>query len=389
MRAATCVAAALLSVAVRGIEHHDVVFQYVGSLGIQAEEHAVITEDGYILGVFRLPRRGAPVVLLQHGILSSSWFWLTNDPSIAPAIQIYNMGYDVWMPNNRGNMFSRHHARMNCTQNKSFWDFTFSEMARYDLPAIIDHILSATGRQTLTYVGHSEGTTQLFAALGPGPMRKALQQKINLFVALSPVAYLGHQASPILALLSDTHIADLTSAAYPYGILSWSGFSDFGNFVCKMTGGTLCKLGVDLVCGSSSNDTDPAIINISAHFPSGTSARNLNHYAQLVLSGEFEEFDYGADNLRVYGQKTPPRISFGGAELPVALFAGTNDDIADPEDVKRIASELSHTLAYYRVFPGYSHITWGAGDRASFREWFPQLQGLLQKYNPLAAAVLV
>lgn len=45
--------------------------EIVKSKGYKIESHSVTTEDGYILGMFRIPPRspGAPVVLLQHGLL--------------------------------------------------------------------------------------------------------------------------------------------------------------------------------------------------------------------------------------------------------------------------------------------------------------------------------
>lgn len=49
------------------------------------QDHYVQTEDGYILHLFRIPLRGAPPVLLQHGLLDSSFTWVNNlrDESLA------------------------------------------------------------------------------------------------------------------------------------------------------------------------------------------------------------------------------------------------------------------------------------------------------------------
>ena len=53
------------------------------------EDHFVITEDGYILNVFRIKGReteeGAPVVFLQHGILDTADAWIVHEPSKSPA----------------------------------------------------------------------------------------------------------------------------------------------------------------------------------------------------------------------------------------------------------------------------------------------------------------
>jgi pimeloyl-ACP methyl ester carboxylesterase len=38
-------------------------------------------------------------------------------------------------------------------------------MGRYDAPAQVDYVRKVTGRDKITYIGHSMGTTQLFAGL--------------------------------------------------------------------------------------------------------------------------------------------------------------------------------------------------------------------------------
>ena len=59
--------------------------QIIQTKGYPCEEHKVITKDGYILGVFRIPHgrnssiRGRPV-LLQHGLLDASVTWVMNFP---------------------------------------------------------------------------------------------------------------------------------------------------------------------------------------------------------------------------------------------------------------------------------------------------------------------
>ena len=55
------------------------------------------------------------------------------------------------------------------TADPGFWDFSWEEMGTYDIPAIIDFVLAKTGQSQVSYVGHSEGTTQIFAAASLAP----------------------------------------------------------------------------------------------------------------------------------------------------------------------------------------------------------------------------
>ena len=49
-------------------------------------------------------------------------------------------------------------------------------MADYDIPAQIYYVLDKTGLQKIAYVGHSMGTTGLFAALAMNP---EVNDKVN------------------------------------------------------------------------------------------------------------------------------------------------------------------------------------------------------------------
>jgi lysosomal acid lipase/cholesteryl ester hydrolase len=50
---------------------------------------------------------------------------------------------------------------------------------------MIDYVLKKTGKKTLSYMGHSQGTTVMFYALTKN--FGDLWNKVNLFVALAPV----------------------------------------------------------------------------------------------------------------------------------------------------------------------------------------------------------
>lgn len=62
-------------------------------------------------------------------------------------------------------------------------------MARFDLPACINYVLKVTNRSSLHYVGHSQGSVIGFIQFGHD---LELGKKIKTFVALAPVATVGH-----------------------------------------------------------------------------------------------------------------------------------------------------------------------------------------------------
>jgi lysosomal acid lipase/cholesteryl ester hydrolase len=61
---------------------------------------------------------------------------------------------------------------------------------------------------------------------------------------------------------------------------------------------------------------------IMAHFPSGSSTKNLLHFQQFVRKEEFNNFDYGKSNVAVYGQKNPPAYNLSKITFPVNLHVG-------------------------------------------------------------------
>jgi len=89
-----------------------------------SEKHTVITQDGYILTVFRVQKKGTLIkeglkpIILQHGLLDSSDTWIVNDEDKAPGFLLANRGYDIWMGNSRGNKHSRNHTKYNPNKNK-------------------------------------------------------------------------------------------------------------------------------------------------------------------------------------------------------------------------------------------------------------------------------
>lgn len=97
-------------------------------------------------------------------------------------------GYDIFLANVRGTEFSRNHRTLN-SSNTQYWNFSFHEMAIYDLPAIIDYILETANQSALHYVGHSQGTTVVMAMLSLLPQ---YNEKLITLHLMCPIVFLKH-----------------------------------------------------------------------------------------------------------------------------------------------------------------------------------------------------
>ena len=114
--------------------------------GYYSESHFVTTEDGYILNLYHImktpnPPKGLEVVYMQHGILDTADTWIFHHKDVAPAYQLLEAGYDVWLGNSRGNRYSKNHKTLVPSKDKEYWLFSFHEMALYDIPAEISFVL--------------------------------------------------------------------------------------------------------------------------------------------------------------------------------------------------------------------------------------------------------
>lgn len=109
------------------------------------------------------------------------------------------------------------------------------------------------------------------------------------------------------------------------------------------------------------------------HFPNGVSQKNLRHYAQIILSGEFKEYDGGHfGNMRMYGQRKPPVIDMTKIQVPIALFVAKNDTMAPVCAMTWLKKQLDKSLVYYKEFRT-SHLGFQLGNDYRYFSEFTDL----------------
>ncbi|XP_014270326.1 lipase 3 [Halyomorpha halys] len=329
--------------------------------GYPAEAHNVTTADGYILTMHRIPctntTKPKKVVFLQHCILCSSAVFVINGPKKSLAFVLADKGYDVWMGNARGNIYSKRHTALSTTDPR-YWAFSWHEMGVYDLPAEFNYIFAVTGRPKLYYIGHSMGTTMMYVLLS---VRPEYNSRINLFISLSPVAYMSHIRSTVFRIL--------------YGPLAHAlmkmGFNDFvpqnelitklNRNLCQLHSsfGAICSNVLFLIAGYDSEQLNQTLLPvIFGHLPAGTSTASLVHYGQSMQTGDFRMFDYGPEgNKRIYKTNIPPRYDIEKITAPSAFFTGANDLLAVPTDVTKLVNRMPNLVMVYKVpFPAFNHM---------------------------------
>jgi lysosomal acid lipase/cholesteryl ester hydrolase len=157
--------------------------------GFKAESHMVHTDDGFNLTLHRLNpeintfKSNGKAVYLQHGLLMSSDIWcvMLNKNDNLP-FKLCELGYDVFLGNNRGNKYSNKHVEFDSSQSE-FWNFSLDEFAMYDIPASINYILNLKKINHLTYIGFSQGCSQILSSVS---INNDLNDKIDKLILIAP-----------------------------------------------------------------------------------------------------------------------------------------------------------------------------------------------------------
>ncbi|KAK4007766.1 gastric triacylglycerol lipase [Daphnia magna] len=336
--------------------------------GYPVELHTVLTEDGYLLGIHRIPygrtaisRQKGPKrpVFLQHGLLNSDADWLINPTDRALAFILADRGYDVWLGNARGNAYSKRHVKLDVNEEE-FWDFSWDEIGRYDIPACINYVLRKTGSRKLTYIGHSMGTAVFWVAMITNP---ELNNKIEVMMALAPAASVANVKSFVrLSAAFVDPIESFLRLIRTRAFLPNTGIHRrIREVFCERTlkEATLCRNLIFLIAGADPHNFNiTALPVISGHNPSGTSVRTVSQFAKSFNLGQtFTRYDYGPQgNFEHYGQGVPPEYDLNLVTAPVYLFWGENDLLTTPEDVAWLASKLPNLKASIRVdYPLFNH----------------------------------
>lgn len=90
---------------------------------------------------------------------------------------------------------------------------------------------------------------------------------------------------------------------------------------------------------------------ILEHTPAGAATRQPLHFAQLMRTGEFKQFDYDSPkkNEEIYGSTVPPNYNLTEITVPMHFFYSENDETATIANVEYLRSHLRNVKGSYVV----------------------------------------
>ncbi|KAK1565153.1 hypothetical protein Q3G72_019994 [Acer saccharum] len=334
----------------------------ITELGYPYEAIHVVTSDGYVLLLERIPRRDSrKAVYLQHGILDTSMGWVSNGVVGSPAFAAYDQGYDVFLGNFRG-LVSREHVDKNIS-SRQYWRYSINEHGTEDIPALIEKIHEIkTSELKLSHPDLDEeiGEDQPYKLCaichslgGAGILMYVVTRRIeekphrlSRLILLSPAGF--HDDSNLVFTMVEhvfLFLAPILAPIVP-GIYIPTRFfrmllnklaRDFNNY--PAVGGLVQTLMSYVVGGDSSNWVGVlGLPHYNMNDMPGVSFRVAHHLAQMKRAGRFRLYDYGsAINMEVYGSPEPLDLGeyYRLIDIPVDLVAGHKDKVIRPSMVRK------------------------------------------------------
>lgn len=228
-------------------------------------------------------------------------------------------------------------------------------MGTKDIPAILDFMISERKKNydlkntfidKFTYIGHSQGTAQLFAALTI--KLDYFKSKLNGMIALGPVSKMEHFDSFLVKQFSENQLEKLYDIFDIHEVFnSKEQINNVNKILCDLIP-SFCGQALEMISDKSvtNNDNDKFLV-WSCHYPSGTSSKNIAHFSQMVRDKAFENFNkepYLLDLIK---------------DFSISMFVGKDDKLSTTEDSRKLRNIFlqNNSLYFYKEYSNYGHST--------------------------------
>ena len=337
--------------------------EFMQSNGYELEENSVTTPDGYILSVWHMaPKKpNGKVVFFQHGLADTAWCFFQLGEKSLPFL-LLNEGYDVWLGNIRGNVFSSKHLTKNPKDlNGDFYAYTLDDFAQYDLPSMVNYVKSRTGGKKMSYIAHSQGSTIFLMLYMHDPA--FTESSFDHFSSIGTVPNIAYtQFAPIELLDKIYGILEQVN------IFNTLNLSNTQRYIISQ----FCKLS-PFICGKcfdAGASIKPSkrmdyknVYNFMYYYPGGTSKTNLLHWSQIHNMKQLVYYNPNCDKEKTARPNNIKNLKIWKIK---ALIARTDDDtFSSYQDVTEFYNTVNDK-SYMNILDlvNYGHIDVLGADSA-------------------------
>ena len=116
------------------------------------------------------------------------------------------------------------------------------------------------------------------------------------------------------------------------------------------------------------------------HEPNGTSVKSILHYAQNLKEDRFQVYSDDYNDILFPHRQTDLIPIENITEVPVAMFTGTYDTLADLTDARWTRDRIGDNIVHYEEIAA-GHLTFLVGKDMTY--WSDGVMTLLEQYHPL------
>nr|XP_018902729.1 PREDICTED: lipase 3-like [Bemisia tabaci] len=333
----------------------DMSTQHMKKHGYPGEAHRVITPDGYILTLDRIPHREnstsdrMPLILL-HGMVGNAMQYLIAGPRSGLGYICADAGFDVWLVNYRGTMLSREHV--NKLKPKEYWDFSFTEHGIYDTLTAIDYVLEQTNKPRVHILGYSMGASAILIGVTERP---EYNEKIQSAILMAPTTSMQHASTPLKLIAPyvnsiQRYLQELHFYFMP--MFNLDILRVFNRRICTLPnfGASLCRQFLSVFEGFQIPFKTSLMHKLYDIYPDYFSSKTVLHYFQHLKSGKYCKYDYGSQkNLQIYNSTSPPEFDLSKVNTSIMIVCSKTDGFSSIVDNYWLKSRLPRDITLHEV----------------------------------------
>ncbi len=317
------------------------------------------TDDGWNIALHYHkavhPKEEYAPVIVVHGIATNK-FVVDLDKHHSLPYYLKLQGYDVYAVSLRGCGRSYHESP------SRYEDFSFDDIVKYDVPAVIEKVKMLSASPRVNWVGHSMGAIIMYAYMGT--CTKEDKKNIASFVSLGGPGTLNHLGHTLISLLSRfpnaRRMIDLKFGAAIVTPIAGELYTPIDEVMYnpEVTGKATVK-----------KIMKNAIENISA----GLTDQFMLWIEQKKMTSMDSRFNYMELQKEI--------------NVPTLFIAGKKDGLATPESMKVVFDNCSskekefYVISSENGFSGdYGHACLVMGEKAS-EDVFPIVEAFIEKHG--------